>query len=527
MSAGTVVIGTVYSYTIEKVLGQGAFGITYLASTSMKGLLGEVTVPVAVKEFFAKDLDSRGEGGTVSSRTEEGIAVKYARSFRRESENLSKMKHPGIIRVLEAFEANGTYYYSMEYLSGGSLDDKVKGVGMSEAEALPLIKRIGSVVAFMHDRKMMHLDLKPKNVMLKDDGTPVVIDFGLSKQYNDEGEPESSSSIGLGTPGYAPIEQANQLAGRAFQSTLDIYALGATLYKMLTGKTPPAAPAILEDGFPAEDLKARGVSENTISAIREAMRPSRKDRPQTIAAFLSLLSSPSTSVQDDVDETVAAKAGAVPTSDDRIPPAELSEKKKPKTLLLALLGGIAVAAIVVSVRLNNHQDEPPGSLKVASTPPGASIWLDDRDTKKTTPDILEDLIPGQHSIRLVLKDYMDFSGMVTITSGMRSELTGILSAGASSLHPSLLEYESPVLLSSTSRNLIRIDKMKDGTFRYASWPAGQAMTDAPALVVRDGEYDDSCAEWVFNNKGYEYHVTVSNVSVIKNGEVIKQWDFIE
>ena len=179
LPVGTVLRGAVYTYTVEKVLGQGSFGITYLASTLIKGPLGELPMPVAVKEFFAKDLDSRGEGGTVSARTEDGVAYRYAKAFQRESQNLSKMKHPGIVKVLEAFQTNGTYYYSMEYLPGGSLDDKVKGGGIPEEEALPIVEKIGEALAFMHRHKMMHLDLKPKNIMLKADGTPVIIDFGL------------------------------------------------------------------------------------------------------------------------------------------------------------------------------------------------------------------------------------------------------------------------------------------------------------------------------------------------------------
>jgi len=297
---GTVLRGKVYPYTIEKVLGQGAFGITYLASTSMKGPLGEVTVQVALKEFFAKELDSRMSDGTVTARTEDGIAYKYARAFQRESENLSKMKHPGIVKVLEAFEAKGTYYYSMEYLSGGSLDDKVKGTGIPESEALPLIRKIGSALSYMHDRKMMHLDLKPKNIMLKGDGSPVIIDFGLSKQFDSSGEPESSSTIGMGTPGSAPIEQANQTSGSSFQPTLDIYALGATLYKMLTGVVPPTSSSILEDGLPEDALKAKGVSDGPISAIIKAMQPRRQDRPQSVSAFLALLANPSESEETTV-----------------------------------------------------------------------------------------------------------------------------------------------------------------------------------------------------------------------------------
>ena len=169
LPAGTILRGGTYSYRIRSVLGQGSFGITYLASTSMRGPLGEVAVPVAVKEFFASELDSRRPDGSVLSRTEGGVAHKYAKAFQRESLNLSGLKHPGIVNVLEAFEANGTYYYSMEYLPGGTLDAKVKGVGMPEKEALMMVSRIGEALSYLHDHKIMHLDLKPKNIMLKDD----------------------------------------------------------------------------------------------------------------------------------------------------------------------------------------------------------------------------------------------------------------------------------------------------------------------------------------------------------------------
>ena len=167
MIPGTVIRGAENVYTIEKVLGQGTFGITYRASTTMTGKLGKAKVWVALKEFFVEELDARNRDGSVKSRTENSIAHKYAKAFQRESENLSKMDHPGIVHVLEAFEANGTYYYSMEYLAGGSLDDKVKGTGIPEKEALNLIFPIADALSYMHERKMMHLDLKPKNIVLQ------------------------------------------------------------------------------------------------------------------------------------------------------------------------------------------------------------------------------------------------------------------------------------------------------------------------------------------------------------------------
>ena len=367
---GTVVRSRESSYTIEKVLGQGAFGITYRASTLMAKQLGRAKVRVALKEFFAQDLDSRSADGTVTARTEGGIAHKYAKAFQRESQNLSKMDHPGIVHVLEAFEANGTYYYSMEYISGGSLDDKVKGNGIPEAEALPLIAQIGDALSYMHDRKMMHLDLKPKNIVLQDDGSPVIIDFGLSKQYDANGEPESSSTIGLGTPGYAPLEQGMDSTGKTFQPTLDIYALGATLYKMLTGKTPPLATFILNQRkFPTEELEAKNVSAATVDVIRHSMAPFVDERPQSVGAFLSLLRGANVGNMFVDDEKTVTRIKPAPKPEPKPEPKPGPEPKptpvprsapRPKAWLWALLGGIAaavVAGIIWGGRIDRGGDD--------------------------------------------------------------------------------------------------------------------------------------------------------------------------
>ena len=133
--------------------------------------------------------------------------------------------------------------------------------------------------------------------MLRADGTLCLIDFGLSKQYEADGEPESSTTIGLGTPGYAPLEQGDSDDRKTFAPTLDIYAFGATLFKILTGKTPPRSSDIFNEGFPEDELLSLAISEETISALRHAMSPRKGDRPQTVEEFLSLLKEP---VKEDV-----------------------------------------------------------------------------------------------------------------------------------------------------------------------------------------------------------------------------------
>ena len=140
----------------------------------------------------------------------------------------------------------------------------------------------------MHDQRKLHLDLKPQNIMFNGQQQPVLIDFGLSKHYNDSGEPESSTSNGLGTPGYSPLEQADYKEMKDFQPTLDIYALGATLYKMLTGQTPPTASKVLNHPSLLNDkLLQAGISQKSRDLVLATMQPLKGGRPQTVAEFLT------------------------------------------------------------------------------------------------------------------------------------------------------------------------------------------------------------------------------------------------
>ena len=291
LPVGTILKGLTYSYRIEKTLGQGSFGITYLASVKMAGALGSIdaNIRVAIKEFFMRDINGRSDT-IVTSGSKDGIYDDYKRKFKREALNLSKLEHPNIIKVIESFEANNTVYYVMEYIGGGSLDDYIaRNKGLEESEAIRIVKQIGSALSYMHSCKMLHLDLKPSNVMMKESGDVVLIDFGLSKQYDSQGNPEASTKVGAGTPGYAPIEQANYREGKGFPVTMDVYALGGTMFKMLTGERPPEASEILNEGFPKKDLALHNISRELIDCIEKAMWPTKKDRFQSINEFVTAI----------------------------------------------------------------------------------------------------------------------------------------------------------------------------------------------------------------------------------------------
>lgn len=371
LPSGILLKGKSYNYTIQKVLGQGSFGITYLARVQMQGELGSLdsSVQVAIKEFFMRGVCGREES-TVTSGSKDGLYSDYKRKFIREATSLSHLHHPNIVRVLEAFEANNTAYYVMEHINGGSLDDYIASrKHLGEDEAIACTSQIGSALSFMHSNRMLHLDVKPSNVMRRTDGTLVLIDFGLSKQYDENGVPESSTKVGGGTPGYAPIEQSSYHEGRGFPVTMDVYALGATLFKMLTGHRPSEASDILNDGFPANELQELGISDATINCIAKAMAPIKKDRFQQVSAFLSALQGQQDvqvedvkEVKEDDDEnTLAVDDISIDRSSDTKEKGATNNSSTPLVgviwaILIASFLGLIVFSISQSCSENRYQN---------------------------------------------------------------------------------------------------------------------------------------------------------------------------
>ena len=279
-------------YILEKILGQGGFGITYKAimKETVSGSLGnmEVDVPVAIKEFFMKDTCEREEGTgkiTVPSQGSRALVELYRKKFVKEAKNLAQMNHPHIVKVVDVFEENDTVYYVMQYLSGGSLSDYVKLYGaLDEAIAIKYIQQIGSALEYMHQKHICHYDVKPSNILLDDKGGAMLIDFGISKGYTEEGYQTSSTPVGI-SAGYAPLEQYQQSL-QDFSPATDVYGLVATLFYLLTGKNPPEASIVLNEGI--ED-KPISISDRVWNAIEQGMNPRKKDRVQTVSDFLKLM----------------------------------------------------------------------------------------------------------------------------------------------------------------------------------------------------------------------------------------------
>ncbi len=273
-------------YKIIRTLGQGGFGITYLAEQVM------LDRKVAIKEFFMKEYCDRDESTsrvTMGSEGSRESVNRYREKFLKEARNIAKLSHPNIVKIIDVFEENGTAYYVMEYAEGGSLADKVKREGyLSESVATRYIMQVAEALAYVHARKMNHLDVKPANIMLTGTDTAVLIDFGLSKQYNVVGQQTSTTPVGI-SEGYAPMEQYKQGGVGEFSPETDIYALGATFFKLLTGITPPSASDVNEDGVPVDELKAKGVSDKAIEVICEAMKSRKKERMKDVRGFINAL----------------------------------------------------------------------------------------------------------------------------------------------------------------------------------------------------------------------------------------------
>lgn len=306
-------------YKIEYMLGQGGFGITYraLMKGAVSGSLGGMTVnvPVVVKEFFMKDFCMRVDGSTYVSVPSTGFKEqtdRYRQKFIKEAKNIASLSHPNIVKVIDVFEENGTVYYVMEYLEGDSLRQLMENGPLPEQQAVAYIRQIGDALRYMHDEKhLCHLDVKPSNIMLNAEGMAMLIDFGISKSYDEKGNETSSTPVGL-TKGYAPLEQY-QNALHEFSPVTDIYSLGATLLALLTGETPPEAADVFENGIGAQPA---GISTKTWQAIQAAMTPHRKSRPQTVAAFLDILDNGLPEETRRVEEIQDATTTLVDTSSD-------------------------------------------------------------------------------------------------------------------------------------------------------------------------------------------------------------------
>ena len=306
-------------YVIHGVLGRGGFGVTYLAEQVM------AKRRVCIKEFFPKDYYTRGDDTRSLMLASQGFAAsmnRYKEKFVKEAQTIAALDHHNIIPIYDVFEENNTAYYVMEYIDGESLSDVIKRRGaLAEGDAVEYIRQAAEALGYLHERRIMHLDIKPGNIMVRrKDNRVVLIDFGLSKHYDEQsGEATSTTPVGV-SHGYAPMEQYKQGGVNTFSPETDIYSLGATLYALVVGHAPQEAATLITEplDFPGH------ISLSLRSAITAAMAISPKERPASVGEFLAMLNG--VGVSDKSENTIIIEK---PIETDKKP---VDEKPKPQTI---------------------------------------------------------------------------------------------------------------------------------------------------------------------------------------------------
>ena len=303
----------------EEPLGAGGFGVTYLAHDH------SLDRRVAIKEYLPQDWGARGPDGVGPLSAARAKDYEWGlERFLKEARALARLHHAHIVQVYQVFEAWGTAYMVTEYVKGGSLAEALGEGSWTEARVLALLDALTAGLAAVHEAGLVHRDVKPANVMLREDGSPVLIDFGAVRSAAGG---RTGSLLPVMTPKYAPIEQYTEKG--VLGPWTDVYALGAVAYKALSGREPDEAPErASEDTLrPVAEVASQAVSARLSSAVASALAVGRQDRPQSMADWRGLLGLPPV------------------TGPEKPPPPPPPEPSR----RLRLAGAAAVAAVVLAV----------------------------------------------------------------------------------------------------------------------------------------------------------------------------------
>ncbi|MEJ2122591.1 MAG: serine/threonine-protein kinase [Alphaproteobacteria bacterium] len=319
-------------YRIKRVLGIGGFAITYLAHHV--GL----DHPVAIKEYLPDNLALRNEDSiTVRPRLGAEQKFKWGLSrFTKEARMLAQFSHPGIVPITDLFEENGTSYMVMEYVEGESLAEVLDRRGrLDEDTVREIFDPILDALEEVHAHDILHRDIKPANIIVRPNRDAVLLDFGCSREAM--GERAKNLTVAL-TPGYAPGEQYSS-KGKQGPWT-DIYAVGATIYRAISGRHAPEAPdRLLSDEFsPFAELIGEGYSAALLNALDHALAVKPKDRPQEISIFRRMLGG-----------EAAGPGTVVPYLEEEALEPEVAPPKPPVTYASWVQSGIAAMVFLALV----------------------------------------------------------------------------------------------------------------------------------------------------------------------------------
>ncbi len=278
LATGTLLTG---DYRIERVLGAGGFGVTYLAQELA------LSRAVTIKEYFPSDFAARQNGVDALPRSSDcaGDFQWGLDRFIEEAQALAKLDHPNIVRVYRYFKANSTAYMVLQFEEGKSFKGWLKELGRAprQAELDAIVGPLLDALELVHKADYLHRDVAPDNIIVRKDGAPVLIDFGSARS---EIIAHSRTVSALVKPGYSPYEQYAETSRQQGPWT-DIYALGATLYHAITGKRPPDSPSrmIKDEYVPAREAAVGAYRAGFLRAIDKSLMLQVEQRPRSIAAW--------------------------------------------------------------------------------------------------------------------------------------------------------------------------------------------------------------------------------------------------
>ena len=362
-------------YRIRSVLGQGGFGITYLAEDI------NLNQQVAIKEFLPVELALRDKDASIQPITgESGEQYRWGLDrFINEAQTLALFKHPHIVRVFTVFSANNSAYMIMEYEHGVPLSERLKGQkSLPQAELESMAFPIMDGLQAVHARGFIHRDIKPANIFIRADGTPVLLDFGSARQALGE---MTRTLTAMVSPGFAPFEQYTARGEKQGPWT-DIYGLGATMYRAAVGKSPPNAmdrsEALLHTGkdllVPVGEFAPPGYAPAFLTAIDQALKFRPEDRPQTVAQWRQEFRGRRDS------EAPTAQSVAAPGTGDTIritltppaPEADAEINPPPRSRRPWFVALAAIALLLVVIGIARRASPPPPVLPPAAVPAGTA-----------------------------------------------------------------------------------------------------------------------------------------------------------
>lgn len=364
-------------FEISAVIGQGGFGIVYLARDL------SLQRSVAIKEYMPAHLAGRAPEGTVRplTRSQAEVFELGRRSFINEARMLARFKHPGLLEVLRFWEQNGTAYMAMPYYDGATLTQYLKrhpGVA-TEAWLKRTLKPLVDALGHMHDEDCFHRDVAPDNILILKDGSAVLLDLGAARRViaNDV----QAMTVML-KPGYAPIEQYSDDPRFRQGPWTDIYAMAAVFFFAITGKPPPAsASRVMRDSVsPLASVRPTGYSEAFLRAIDQGLSLQPEDRPRSIAEFRELLYASPAAAMSATSPAAASTApwpvGKQPeqppiaASEDRPAiPAPTAPSRLP-AVIATLAGALALVAVGAWYGLQPREPVDPSPASMSATAAG-------------------------------------------------------------------------------------------------------------------------------------------------------------